>query len=101
MDGADRRLPHKVTEISGFRRVARLMLMISPTGTPFAGRWEMHRFEAIAGSVVWIAVALLMAAVALEPVEVHAQPSAAQTVAAATCADGSAELAMGCESIHL
>jgi hypothetical protein len=48
-----------------------------------------------------MAVALLMAAVALEPVKVHARPSAADAVAAATCADGSAALAMGCETIHL
>jgi hypothetical protein len=77
------------------------MLVITPTGTPFAGRVEMHRFEAIAGSLVWMAVALLMPAVALEPVEVQARPPAAKAVAAATCADGSAELAMGCETIHL
>jgi hypothetical protein len=48
-----------------------------------------------------MAVALLMAAVALEPVEVQARPPAAKAVAAATCAGGSAELAMGCETIHL
>jgi hypothetical protein len=61
----------------------------------------MHRFEAIAGSAVWVAVALLMAAVALEPVEVRAHAPEAAAVAFATCADGSAQLAMGCESIHL
>lgn len=61
----------------------------------------MKKFEAIAGSAVWMAVALLMAAAALEPVEVQARTVAAEAVAVATCADGSAKLAMGCESIHL
>jgi hypothetical protein len=61
----------------------------------------MHRFEAIAGSAVWMAVALLMAAAALEPVQVRAQTQKSQAIAVATCAEGSAELAMGCESIHL
>ena len=61
----------------------------------------MKRFEVVAGSAVWMAVTLLMAAAALEPVEVQAQARPAETVAVATCADGSARLAMGCESIHL
>jgi hypothetical protein len=77
------------------------MLVITPTGIPVLGRVEMHRFDAIAGSLVWMMVALLMAAVALEPVKVHARPTAANAVEAATCADGSAELAMACETIHL
>jgi hypothetical protein len=59
----------------------------------------MKRFEAYAGTAVWMAVSLLMAAAALEPVEVQAQTL--ETVAVATCGDGSAQLAMGCESIHL
>jgi hypothetical protein len=59
----------------------------------------MKKFEAYAGSTLWMAVSLLMAAAALEPVEVQAQP--VDTAAVATCADGSAQLAMGCESIHL
>jgi hypothetical protein len=61
----------------------------------------MKRFEAITGSAVWMAVALLMAAAALEPVEVQARVLSVEAVAVATCADGSAQLAMGCESIHL
>ena len=61
----------------------------------------MTKFEAIGGSVVWAAVALMMAAAALEPVEVRAQPQPPEAVAIASCADGTAELAMGCESIHL
>jgi hypothetical protein len=61
----------------------------------------MKKFEAIAGSAVWMAVALLMAAAALEPVEVQARTVSGEALAAATCADGSAQLAMGCESIHL
>ena len=59
----------------------------------------MKKFEALAGSMVWMAVSLLMAAAALEPVEVRARTM--ETAAVATCADGSAQLAMGCESIHL
>ncbi|HEY0150067.1 MAG TPA: hypothetical protein VGB70_13830 [Allosphingosinicella sp.] len=35
----------------------------------------MKKFEAFAGSAVWMAVSLLMAAAALEPVQVHAQGS--------------------------
>jgi len=61
----------------------------------------MKKFETIAGTAVWMAVALTMAAAALEPVEVRAQTQPAATVAVASCADGTAELAMGCESIHL
>jgi hypothetical protein len=63
----------------------------------------MQKFEAIAGSTIWIATALLMAAAALEPVEVRAQTpaAAAKAVVVATCDDGSAQLALGCESMHL
>ena len=59
----------------------------------------MKKFEALAGSAVWMAVSLLMAAAALEPVE--ARTRMVEAAAVATCADGSAQLAMGCESIHL
>ena len=65
------------------------------------GRSVMKNFEAFAGSAVWMAVALLMAAAALEPVEVRAKALETELVAVATCADGSASLIMGCESIHL
>lgn len=61
----------------------------------------MKKFEALAGSAVWMAVTLLMAAAALEPVEVQAQTLSVEAVAVATCADGSAHLALGCASIHL
>jgi hypothetical protein len=61
----------------------------------------MKKYEAITGSAVWMAVSLLMAAAALEPVEVQAQTIETAAVSVATCADGSARLAMGCESIHL
>ena len=61
----------------------------------------MKKLEAYVGSAVWIAVSLLMAAAALEPVQVQAQTRAPERVASAACADGGAELAMGCESIHL
>jgi hypothetical protein len=90
----------EAAEIRAFRRLARLMLSDPQTGEPLSGRVEMKKFEAIAGSAIWIAVSLLMAAAALEPVEVRAQ--ALETAAAApTCAEGSAELVMGCQSIHL
>ena len=61
----------------------------------------MKKYEAITGSAVWMAVSLLMAAAALEPVEVQAKTIETAAVSVATCADGSARLAMGCESIHL
>jgi hypothetical protein len=59
----------------------------------------MKNFRAFAGSAIWMAVALLMAAAALEPVDVRAQ--ALETAVVASCADGSVSLIMGCESIHL
>lgn len=89
----------EAAEIRAFRRLARLMLSNPQTGEPLSGRFEMKKFEAIAGSTLWIATSLLMAAAALEPVEVRAQPL--KTAAVQTCAEGSAELVMGCESIHL
>jgi hypothetical protein len=61
----------------------------------------MKKYEAFTGAAVWMAVTLLMAAAALEPVEVQARTLAPPAVAVATCGDGAAELAMGCESIHL
>ena len=61
----------------------------------------MKKLEAYVGSAIWIAVSLLMAAAALEPVEVRAKALETELVAVATCADGSASLIMGCESIHL
>jgi hypothetical protein len=62
----------------------------------------MNRFEIVTGSAMWMAVSLLMAAAALEPVAVGAQaPGPEREMAVALCSDGSARLAMGCESIHL
>lgn len=60
----------------------------------------MRNLEAYAGSAVLIAVATLMTYAALEPVELG-QPAEPQAHAVALCADGTASLAMGCESIHL
>lgn len=62
----------------------------------------MRKFEVVTGSAMWIAVSVLMAAAALEPVSARAQvPSLKAEAPIALCADGSARLAMGCESIHL
>jgi hypothetical protein len=61
----------------------------------------MKKFEALAGGVLWITLALIMAAAALEPVPVKARTFAPETTSVAMCGDGSAMLAMGCESIHL
>jgi hypothetical protein len=94
-------LPGKSAGNRAFYRLARLMLIGLPAGMALFWRVDMKKFEAIAGSAVWMAVALLMAAAALEPVEVQAQTPPAVAAAVATCADGSAQLAMGCESIHL
>ncbi len=62
----------------------------------------MRKLEIVTGSAIWMTVSLLMAAAALEPVAVGAETPGPQTeMAVALCADGSARLAMGCESIHL
>jgi hypothetical protein len=61
----------------------------------------MKKFETLAGGAVWIAVALIMPAAALEPVAAKAPEVEWEMAAQAPCADGSAMLAMGCESIHL
>ena len=61
----------------------------------------MRKLDAYAGGTVWIAVSLVMIAAALEPVELRASVRPAERIAIAECADGSALLAMGCESIHL
>lgn len=59
----------------------------------------MKKFELFAGSAVWITISLLMAAAALEPVDVQARTAHRDAIASA-CPDGSAH-AMGCASIHL
>ena len=61
----------------------------------------MRKLEAFAGSAVWMMVSLVMVAAALEPVELRAQAPSPERVALAECGDGTALLAMGCESIHL
>jgi hypothetical protein len=61
----------------------------------------MRDLETYAGSAVWMAVALLMAGAALEPVEPGSARADAPAYAVSLCADGTANLAMGCESIHL
>jgi hypothetical protein len=52
------------------------------------------------GSLLWITIAILMPMAALEPVPA-AHATLVATMAEASCSDGSASLAMGCESIHL
>ncbi|HEX8579318.1 MAG TPA: hypothetical protein VF655_06960 [Allosphingosinicella sp.] len=46
----------------------------------------MNKFEALGGSAVWMAVALLMAAAALEPVDVGGRQGAVH-LSAAACSD--------------
>lgn len=57
------------------------------------------RFWALAA--LWVAVATIMPLAALEPVAAAREAAAPIFYIAALCADGSALLAMGCESIHL
>lgn len=60
----------------------------------------MRRIEAIMGSVLWAAVALLLPMTALEPVA--AGERVAEPVAAfEPCEDGSVRLAMGCAGATL
>jgi hypothetical protein len=60
----------------------------------------MRRFEGMMGSVLWVAVAVLLPMTALEPVAaVSRAPQPALALGA--CADGSVHLAMGCASAVL
>jgi hypothetical protein len=60
----------------------------------------MRKWEAIAGSAIWMMIALSMTFAALQPVELSA--SAGDTLRLVQlCPDGGTALAMGCESIHL
>ena len=62
----------------------------------------MKTTEAYFGAAAFAGIWLLMSFAALTPVEVvpvQAQPAAVATLA--NCADGSAELVMGCASSHL
>ena len=62
----------------------------------------MRKIDVWMGAALWALVAVLLPMSALEPVGAAAQAAVApsQPVAAASC-DGSARLAMGCESMHL
>ena len=60
----------------------------------------MRGLKLIATAGLWIALATLMPMAALEPVTAAEAPERPLFVAA-LCPDGSALLAMGCESIHL
>ena len=60
----------------------------------------MRKLESLLGAAMWIAVAVLMPLAALEPVSAAREP-ARTDYAVSLCADGEANLAMGCESIHL
>ena len=60
----------------------------------------MRSFESWIGSLIWVAVAVLMPMAALEPVAAGGADTRIEQ-AVALCADGAANLAMGCESIHL
>jgi hypothetical protein len=100
--GARNRPFPESAQIRHFHGLARLMLSKSGQGKSSSGREKMRNFDTFAGSAAWMAIALLMTAAALEPVVLKAQPpSQARALAVASCADGSAQLAMGCESIHL
>jgi hypothetical protein len=70
-----------MAETCAFRQVARLMLDSRQRGTSLKGKGQtMSRIEFIAGSLLWVAAALLMPMAALEPVQAT---HAASTPAAA------------------
>jgi hypothetical protein len=62
----------------------------------------MRKLDVWPGAALWALVAVLMPMSALEPVAA-AGSARAETppLAAGLCDDGSARLAMGCESMHL
>jgi hypothetical protein len=62
---------------------------------------KMRNLETCLTGLLWFAVALLLPMAALEPVSVASVRAATSGLAAATCDDGSAHLAMGCASILL
>ncbi len=62
----------------------------------------MNRFEAFTGSAMWMAVSVLLAAAALEPVTVGTPaPGSGGEMAGALCADRSATTAPDCASARL
>ena len=60
----------------------------------------MKKFEVYASGALWIAVTLLMAAAALEPVELKARASQVKTASAA-CTGGAAGATARCETVRL
>jgi hypothetical protein len=63
---------------------------------------KMRKLDMCLGAAFWVLVAVLMPMSALEPIAVaHSARVEAAPLAASDCDDGSARLAMGCESIHL
>jgi hypothetical protein len=61
----------------------------------------MRKLETWLTGLTWAALALLLPMAALEPVSVAGVRAATGGLAAATCEDGSAHLAMGCTSVLL
>jgi hypothetical protein len=62
----------------------------------------MRKLDMWLGAAFWALVAVLMPMSALEPVAAAgAARVEAAPLAASVCDDGSARMAMGCESIHL
>jgi hypothetical protein len=61
----------------------------------------MRKMEVWLGTLLWAAAAILMPMAALEPVTPALAAPRGALAATATCPDGGASLAMGCESMHL
>jgi hypothetical protein len=60
----------------------------------------MRNWQTVTGAALWVVVATLMMSAALQPVGFAAARHEGM-VLVSLCADGSSNLAMGCESIHL
>jgi hypothetical protein len=60
----------------------------------------MRSLKLWAAGALWAGLAILMPMAALEPVAI-AHAAEVETRVVALCSDGSANLAMGCESMHL
>ncbi len=67
---------------------------------PVRGETRCVEWKNWLAGLLWVAVALLLPAAALEPVSL-ASAASAPALALGACADGSAHLAMGCASISL
>jgi hypothetical protein len=62
----------------------------------------MRKLDVWLGAACWALVAVLMPMSALEPIaSARAARIEAAPLAAGVCDDGSAQMAMGCESVHL